>query len=333
MDAARFDAVSRPVIARLTRRRLGLLAGAGALGAAVVAAGDAPDAAARKRRNRAGAEHNLRGNKAIMCVNGVTERVPKRKRKKLLKQGATRGECPPVVCTPVCAPGACGSDGCGGTCSCAAGSVCASGTCRSCTVSCPTGSTPAECGATLQTAIAGGGDIFVCPGRYRGGFVSNLPVSIYGAGNSDNPAVDTILDAQQTTTVMTASGAGTHAFVNLHITGGSGPGMLVLLVGVIANVTNCVITGNSAESGGGIAVGNGVVHIVGSSIVANTALSGGGIFLGTYGSSTITTTTISGNTATTGDGGGILQYNGTVTLDTTVSITGNTPDNCTGTGC
>ncbi|MFT4039226.1 MAG: hypothetical protein QM692_13655 [Thermomicrobiales bacterium] len=362
MDAAQFDAVSRSVNVRLTRRRVGLMAGATALGAAALAAwGGAPEAAAKKRRAKA--EHNLRGNKAIMCVNGVTTRVPKKKRKKYLKQGATRGECA-NTCTPSCPTGACNvSDGCGGTCGCASGSVCASGTCRACNVLCQSGDTPAVCGEALQTAMAAGGDVYVCPGRYLGGFVLGAQVSVYGAGNGDNPAVDAILDGQNVlgTTVVTMAGEGTFELFNLRITGGANSGVRLSNSAVTGNITDCVITGNTAEAGAGIALSSGALHLVGSTISTNTASGGGAGMLATSsGSSTITTTIFTGNISAA-DGGGILQYNGTLTLDSTVSITGNqagavasgggvlvgggtfnrggatisgnTPDNCVGTGC
>ena len=52
---------------------------------------------------------------------------------------------------------------------CPANQICLrSGVCQPCTVTC-TG-TPATCGTALQTAMDGGGTIYVCPGRYQGGF-------------------------------------------------------------------------------------------------------------------------------------------------------------------
>ncbi|MFT4039228.1 MAG: hypothetical protein QM692_13665 [Thermomicrobiales bacterium] len=365
MDGDSFDALTWSVSARATRRQLGMFATAGALGAAVLAGlGDAQPSAAKLRR--AHAEHNVRGAKAIMCINGVTERVPKRKRHKYLKAGATRGACgaPTPTCTPVCAPGSCGSDGCGGMCACAAGAVCSGGTCTACTVSCPPGSTPVACGEALKLAILPGGDVHVCPGRYRGSFTFGLTGSVYGSGNGDDPEVDTILDAGNTDgSVVDIIGDGTFSLFSLRVTGGSSSGVSLGADGAVGNLTDCVITGNASNSGGGIAVSRGVVHLSGCTIAKNTSSGdAGGILASSSGTSTITNTTITENTATF-TGGGILQTSGNLTLDASVTITGNasntlnptsgggvkvmagtfnrggavitgnTPDDCSGAGC
>ncbi|MFT4038683.1 MAG: DUF1554 domain-containing protein [Thermomicrobiales bacterium] len=81
-----FSTQSQTLAARLSRR-----AGLGAAAAALAALA-APKLGAAKRR-RVAAEHNVRGNKAVMCVDGATRKVPKKRRKAYLKQGATRGEC------------------------------------------------------------------------------------------------------------------------------------------------------------------------------------------------------------------------------------------------
>lgn len=77
MDAPRFDRFTTGVSARLTRRTgLGLLAGV-----SLPLLGLSGDADAKKKK------------KITLCVNGKTVKAPKKKVKKLLKQGATKGAC------------------------------------------------------------------------------------------------------------------------------------------------------------------------------------------------------------------------------------------------
>ncbi|MFT4037980.1 MAG: hypothetical protein QM692_07370 [Thermomicrobiales bacterium] len=154
MDGSQFDALARSA-SRLRRRAL-----VQALGAAVaVAAGGvvagASDADAKRR---ARSEHNVRGAKAIMCVGGITKRVAKKRRKALIRQGATRGECAPV-------PGGCptGQKACNGSCiataacctsaDCVSPQICDSGVCVSTgPVSCiTTADCPAGQGCVLCT--------------------------------------------------------------------------------------------------------------------------------------------------------------------------------------
>ncbi|MEH1871599.1 DUF4347 domain-containing protein [Nostoc sp.] len=80
----------------------------------------------------------------------------------------------------------------------------------------------------------------------------------------------------------------------------------------ILNLLNSSVSGNTANSGGGIYNQGGSLTLTNSTVSGNTATSGGGIFNGDDGSyfsssATLTNTTISGNTALE-DGGGI--YNG-----------------------
>ncbi|MFT4039767.1 MAG: NHL repeat-containing protein [Thermomicrobiales bacterium] len=92
---------------------------------------------AKKPKRQAQPEHNLRGKKAIMCVDGVTKRVPKRARKKYLKRGATRGACqgctPDSVAATCAAAGICGEvlNNCGESvaCGCPSSQVCCASAC------------------------------------------------------------------------------------------------------------------------------------------------------------------------------------------------------------
>lgn len=90
------------------------------------------------------------------------------------------------------------------------------------------------------------------------------------------------------------------------------------------DVTNCTIEDNSATSfgGGAISTGSGVLTVTDSVIRNNTAARGGGIETGD--TSTIVRSTISGNTATGLDGGGITTGGGSLVDIDDSTISGNT---------
>jgi hypothetical protein len=94
-------------------------------------------------------------------------------------------------------------------------------------------------------------------------------------------------------------------------------------------VTGCTISGNIADSGGGIFNG-GTVNITNSTLSGNSATSGGGGILNS-GTATITNSTISGNHGDFG-GGGIFTNPGTVTTITNSTISGNSANVGVGVG-
>lgn len=145
LDAPRFDRLSKRLAAAGSRRRVlqaltGLSLGATAL---TLEAGEAQPA--RKRR-RVAAEH-WRKKKRYYCLDGKTIRRYRRKQKKLLAQGATRGKCTAPVCTPECTGKTCGPDGCGGTC----GPGCTGETCCASDGTCVVGTTNDACGTGGNT--------------------------------------------------------------------------------------------------------------------------------------------------------------------------------------
>lgn len=291
-----FRAITQSVSKWSTRRNLVKATGVSTV-AAILGVSLDPTATDAKRRRVRG-EHNIRGNKAIMCVDGKTVKVPKKKRKKYLKEGATRGKC--TGCTPVCTPGTCGDDGCGGTCGCVDGTVCISGTCAACDVSCVSGDA-AVCGEDLNAAIAGGGTILVCPGEYEGQFALTQNVEIIGTGSGDNPATSTILigvDGLGSTVPVT--GAVTARLASLRITGGNGAGTNsggVYVNNGAADVTidDCALVGNAGFYGGGVSVYTGELTIT-NSVISNNTASGSGGGIATASLSTIESTTITNNT-------------------------------------
>ena len=314
----------------MTRRGLGRSTGMGAIAAGLVALGKTPDAEAKKKRLRG--EHNIRGDKAIICFEGETVRIPKRKRKKWIKRGAARGAC--RDCVPVCTPGSCDTvDGCGGTCACAAGSICVQGVCQACTVACD--STPAQCGKDLSQALAKGGDIFVCPGRYGGPFGVKTAVRIYGAGGGADAATNTILDGQKTDATVTVGEKVAAAFTRLRIVNGdnlnekAGGGGIFAAEGSQVTVSDCVIDSNTAVSGGGVYF-RGTLEMIATQVTNNTSYpgSGGGITGSSAASDTsvLRNCLISGNSGAvdgSGSGGGLFIDVKNMSIEGT-EISGNT---------
>jgi predicted outer membrane repeat protein len=96
------------------------------------------------------------------------------------------------------------------------------------------------------------------------------------------------------------------------------------------NMTNCTVSGNSADwRGGGIYSSSGTLNMTNCTVSGNTADNGGGIF-NLY-ETTLTNCTISGNTAREGNGGGIdnedsLMMMCTIVYGNTASISSDNID-------
>ncbi|MFN8663081.1 MAG: hypothetical protein U0075_14430 [Thermomicrobiales bacterium] len=267
MEHTRFDTLVQQWVAVGTRRRvLGILAGLG-VGLSLL-----PDDGEASNRNN---KKNKR-KKQRFCLNGENVKAKnKKKKRRLRREGAVKGRC--QGCTPTCpADGTCGmDDGCGAVCGCGGEAICVAGNCESCTVTC-TGSAT-QCGTDLQTALDGGGDVFVCPGLYAAasGFaVSVSGTSVYGAGNGDDQASDTILSVQgadATVVSIPPSGPGFEVTLSgLRITGSNttaSPGG-ISNIGASLSVDNCAIVGNEA---GDVAGG---IYTTGPMVLSNSVVSG-----------------------------------------------------------
>lgn len=318
MDANRFDGVTRLLGQRLHRRAFPLLTG----GLAAALIGLTPTSAKKKR-------------KSPFCLNGQTVEASGKKKKKLVKQGATPGACPappppppppPSVCTPRCGNSCGGTNGCGGTCTCAANAICSQGTCRACTVTC--NDDPQTCGERLGNALANGGTVVACPGLYGGFYSLDTNVTLIGAGPGDDPATSTILDAEEISRVISIS-VGVNVeldsvrVTNGSATGGAKGGGIDALSGSSLQLTNCAVVGNKTDSdGGGIHVDRGTLRLIGTRVANNEAVvNGGGIDLQDVPAPSIVNSIIEGNGALDGDGGGIHITLGT---ETELTITGST---------
>ena len=353
MDDSHLDRIARTLGSHFNRRRL-------AEGGAVLALtllSPWTGVAAGKNKHSHDKNKNEKRKSETFCLDGQNVQANGKKRKRrLFKRGAIRGAC---GCIPQCDFISCGgSHGCGGPCGCKDNAVCDQGTCRACTVVCS--GTGAECGAALQDALAGGGTVVACPGRYAGNFTTKLPFTLIGAGSGDDRGVNTILDAQGDGHVLeiTTNNAITASLHGVHLTGGKigldlGAGLRMFGGGNLT-IDDCSITNNaSLELGGGIAT-NAAVSIRNSRVVGNSSMGGGGMFLqgptaeirntliagnsaiGVGGgirsqmtSITFVASAIDGNSASD-VGGGLCSVDGSVIFDSDSSVTNNAADNGAG---
>jgi hypothetical protein len=260
MDAKRFDTLLATLAAAPSRRAaLRLLGGLGL-------AGRFGQTAAKKKKEK-------------KCAKAGQPTSKKRKKccKGLVKDGSRR--CAQPASSPPCVPRTCAAngcgrqpDGCGGILSCGGcptNQICLiSGVCQPCSVTC-TG-TPAQCGTTLQAVLnnSNGGTVYICPGTYQHNFaLANLPngVTLIGAGEGDNSASNTILDAAGAGRVLNIFiGVGPVALARLRFTGGNtstGGGAGIHHDAATLRMTECTVSGNTTvnKEGAGIAVsGNGL---------------------------------------------------------------------------
>jgi hypothetical protein len=129
---------------------------------------------------------------------------------------------------------------------------------------------------------------------------------------------------------------------NLTVTGGNGDeGGGIFAVGHLT-LNNVTVAGNTAVLGGGIGVEpanpiGSTVTLNNSTVRGNTAQLGGGMFIASGGIPvppapvvTLNNSTITGNTAESPPFGGGVFNDGTLVLNGTSSVTGNTPDDVSG---
>jgi hypothetical protein len=219
---------------------------------------------------------------------------------------------------------ACGSDFCP-----AATEICVDGVCEVCDVTCTAGNHICDQG-TLQSKVAAGGTVYVCPGRFTGSLELSQDVTIIGAGQGENAAVDTILDALQGGRAVANPAGVTAELRNIWITGGTGPhGAGVVNEGDLT-LTDCTISGNTSvgQHGGGVSTVEGAsLTMTGCSVHHNTAIganiNGGGMYVS--GPATLTNCMIGPNNTAGTAGGGIALVGttrGPLTL-TDCTVSGN----------
>lgn len=287
MDAAQFDTLARSVIYPQGRRRFALLLGSLA---AVPFLGTEEVVGKKKKK------------KKPVCLSGETIKASGKKRKKLIKNGATPGPCVP--------------------------SVCSQGVCQPCTVTCS--GSAVLCGAALSQALQAGGTIVVCPGRYAGGFTVAKDTVLVGAGAGDDPASSTILDGQGIDRVLLVENAKLSLAGVSVVNGAAGTENGGGVLGKYQNetrVADCAFVNNQGRYGGAMTAG-GTLRITNSRFTGNTAFQGGGLYFG--GTTCLISATDFTNNNVTDDGGAIYRSTGDVTLSST-TFTNNQPGNCAGT--
>ena len=179
---------------------------------------------------------------------------------------------------------------------------------------------------SIQTALGefdGPGDLFLCAGTFKEKITLNFPMNIVGAG-----ATSTIIDAQGAGSTVT-TGKAFYSLNFLTITGGKATAGGGIFSRGQLTLKDILITGNQSDGpGGGIYISSGVVSTETTSISKNVADSGqgGGVFVNGGKLDLQGLTTIKDNTAE--DGGGIYSTaSGSVSIDSSSSVTGNSPNN------
>ncbi|MBA7692164.1 hypothetical protein ES703_100722 [subsurface metagenome] len=192
---------------------------------------------------------------------------------------------------------------------------------------------------TIQAAIdaafaAEGGTVNVAAGTYYENIEMLDNVIIQGSG-----ANVTFIDGGGSGSVVTANNVGSNVKLDgFTITGGNATstvggagGGISLQYNSSANISNCIIIGNSADLyGGGISVHKSSPIISNCLITGNTAGTyGGGILIFfSSPSPTVTNCTLTGNSAT--DGGGVHNWSSSPTITNSIiygnTATGNGPN-------
>lgn len=240
------------------------------------------------------------------------------------KKSVDCGDCacdPSCPASQTCQDGACGI-ACGSATCDPASEICVDDVCQTCTVTC--NSADHTCSGTdVQAALDGGDTVYVCPGRYIGGFTLDAHVTVIGAGQGGDERGDTILDGQAADRVLSVANAVTATLNRVRITGGAFPG---LGAGIYNNgdltLIACTVTANTADEGQGGGLfngGAGSLTMTGCTVSNNTTIGtigsrhGAGIAGSFGGTVTLTDCTIRGNISSAGGGG--IQNDGTLELE------------------
>jgi hypothetical protein len=211
------------------------------------------------------------------------------------------------------------------------------------------------CGADLSQKLLTGGTIYVCPGRYGGNFSITKPTTLIGAGSGDDPATSTILDGRLAGRVVDVpAAAGAVTLRSLRITRGavdtatgggiqSAADLQIDRCAVVGNrakhsagiltststgrlrLSNSTVSQNTADqTGGGVAIHSAQASFITDSVITdNNTLHLGGAGIDNISTTvTITRSEITLNRADT-NGGGIFNQTGTLILDASTRITGN----------
>jgi hypothetical protein len=220
---------------------------------------------------------------------------------------------PIQVCQPdgTCA---CPGNGCGGVCGCADGFTCEEGACLPCDVVF-NGDSIAS-GTALQTRLDLGGTVRVCPGRYQRSFTLNANVTLIGAGDGEDAASSTILDAGGSGRTLLVNQDVAASLRGVRVRGGDDN-----LGGGVRNdggltLTACTISDNAANLGGALYysfAATGSLTLIDCRLTENDANRGAGIDNNGILSVTLSGCTISKNRSVQ-DGAGIYNNGGALDI-------------------
>lgn len=173
---------------------------------------------------------------------------------------------------------------------------------------------------SLEAALAAAGpgdEILVCAGTYTGAFVATVPVQLTSHQGRDL----TILSGGGKGTTLTLEGGSSVTGFTIRDgeSAGSGGGIAVVSSGAFT-ATDCLVTENHADTGGGVWLSAGVSGTMTASSISGNAgeTGGGGVLLSSDSSLDLTTSDVTGNTAA--NGGGVMMYDADLVGG---SVTGN----------
>ncbi|MFT4037152.1 MAG: right-handed parallel beta-helix repeat-containing protein [Thermomicrobiales bacterium] len=331
MDPDHLDHLARSLAAADPTPRRRILLAAVSVAGGLLALPDADDGEAKDRRRRRKQRHKRHkdlGSRKLHKRKKPQQCSPEPAAETCSgKCGAILNMCKETVDCGVCA--------CETNSACGAGALCVGGDCYACDVSC-TGS-PAECGAALQQALDSRDTIYVCPGTYQGGFTISSPVAVFGAGQGDDPTIDTILHGNDALRVLYIAASGKPVRLErLRVTHGSGGGSFgvdgvgIYHGGEALEMRDCTIAENTSYGGYGSGINSrGTLDLTRCTIRDNHADDlnpphGGAAGLFSVGTTTMTDCIFEGNTVgSIGQGGGIFVNDGHTTLAGFTEVRGN----------
>ena len=192
---------------------------------------------------------------------------------------------------------------------------------------------------TISNAVArssAGDTVVVTNGKYSVSVPVNIAKAITVRGASGNPR-DTVIDGQGVTSCLTMNSSGAF-FAGFTLTNGfalKGAG------GIVNNgvVSNCVVTGNRANSDGGglvlgVPSGSATIRLFDCLVANNTSLTnrGGGIYAGDQFTSVVLNRCVVSNNISGGAGGGLYSKYGGVCAVSNSLFYGNWSTNSVGGG-